>query len=87
MNIKEKFKQYLHGRKIAYCQVFNPESQAVQRVLKDLAIFCRANESCFHADPRVHAVAEGRREVYLRILEHVKMDPETFWTKYGREDL
>lgn len=30
-----------------------------------LMTFCRANESCFHPDPRLHAVAEGRREVWL----------------------
>jgi hypothetical protein len=45
-------------------------------VLKDLAVFCRANESCFHPDPRVHAVMEGRREVFLRIQEHLKLTDE-----------
>lgn len=44
-------------------------------VLVDLAEFCRANESCFHQDPRVHAALEGRREVWLRIQEHVHLTP------------
>jgi hypothetical protein len=39
--------------------------------LLDLAEFCRANESCFHEDPRMHAALEGRREVWLRIQEHI----------------
>jgi hypothetical protein len=43
--------------------------------LIDLAEFCRANESCFHADPRMHAVLEGRREVWLRIQEHLHLTP------------
>lgn len=87
MSLKEKLKNFLLGRKIAYCQTFNPESQAAQTVLKDLARFCRANQTCFHADPRVHAVIEGRREVWLRIMEHTKLDPDTFWEKYGKDEL
>jgi hypothetical protein len=72
---------------VAYRHVFNPESKAVQTVLKDLAKFCRANESTFQTDPRAHALVEGRREVWLRILEHTQLNPEEFWKKYGREDL
>ncbi len=44
-------------------------------VLLDLAEFCRANESCFHEDPRMHAALEGRREVWLRIQEHIHLTP------------
>ncbi len=44
-------------------------------VLIDLAEFCRANETCFHQDPRVHAALEGRREVWLRIQEHIHLTP------------
>lgn len=43
--------------------------------LIDLAEFCRANESCFHTDPRAHAALEGRREVWLRIQEHIHLTP------------
>ena len=43
--------------------------------LLDLAEFCRANESCFHEDPRMHAALEGRREVWLRIQEHLHLTP------------
>ena len=39
--------------------------------------FCRANETCFHPDPRLHAVAEGRREVWLLIQTfHDRSIPE-----------
>jgi hypothetical protein len=40
---------------------------------EDLARFCRANETCFDADPRIHALLEGRREVYLRIMDYIDL--------------
>lgn len=87
MTIKERLRVFLSSRKTAYTQVFNPADTHVQTVLKDLGKFCRANESCFHPDARAHAVAEGRREVWLRITEHMNLTPDEFWKKYGREDL
>lgn len=46
-------------------------------MLADLSKFCRANESTFHVDPRVHALLEGRREVFLRIMNFLSVDSET----------
>ncbi len=72
-----KFRDAIHVldffrlRKRAYQLVFG--SPAGQEVLADLAEFCRANTTCFHADPRLHAVLEGRREVWLRITRHLHM--------------
>lgn len=67
-------KEYLFERKRAYDIAFkNPSGEIV---LQDLARFCRANESCFNADARLHALAEGRREVWLRIQRHLNMTPE-----------
>jgi len=45
-------------------------------LLRDLRKFCRADASCFDADPRVHAVIEGRREVWLRINDFLTLSPE-----------
>lgn len=53
-----------------------------KQVLQDLASFCRAKETTFHPDQRVHAALEGRREVYLRIMDHMEMEPEEFFAKY-----
>lgn len=75
------------GRLMAYSRVFNPDNKDVQIVLKDLGKFCRANESTFHMDARAHAVAEGRREVWLRIMNHTQLNEEEFFRKHGREDL
>lgn len=46
-------------------------------MLADLAKFCRANETTFDADPRIHALLEGRREVFLRIINFLSIDSET----------
>lgn len=45
-----------------------------EKVLADLRRFCRVNASTFHADPRIHALLEGRREVALRILTFIGLD-------------
>lgn len=75
---REKAKDKLAFRQQAYKQVFNPENQAVKEVLKDLALFCRANSPTFNPDSRVHAVLEGRRETWLRIQRHCDLDPSEF---------
>lgn len=74
MSITEKIRATLHGKQQDYQLTFGGVQG--RRVLKDLARFCRANETCFHADPRVHAVAEGRREVFLRIQQYLNLSPD-----------
>lgn len=54
-----------------------------EMVLADLAKFCRAHESTFHADPQVAAFQEGRREVWLRIQQHLEMSTEQLWALFG----
>lgn len=74
--IKEKiadFQRKLQGLSFAYNRVFDKQSPFTHDVLKDLAKFCRAHDTTFHADPRLHAVLEGRREVWLRIQEHLNL--------------
>ena len=85
---KEQVKSALQARKQAYVHVFEPEgNKSAEKVLKDLAKFCRAHETTFNPDPRLHALMEGRREVWLRILEHTKFTQEEFMQKYGRDVL
>lgn len=57
------------------------------RALADLASFCRANETCFHEDARKHAVLEGRREVWLRIQQHLNLTGEELMAIYAGRDL
>lgn len=72
---------YLSGRQRAYIVTFR--APGARRVLADLAKFCRANESTFDEDHRVHAVLEGRREVWLRISQHLNLSPEELWRIYN----
>ena len=78
----EKALAFLARRRTAYIKVFLSTNFG-QEVLVDLAKFCRANESTFHPDARAHAVAEGRREVWLRIQRHLQLSDEQLWALYG----
>lgn len=81
-----KVRTFLVNRKRAYALTFNKESVPVQAVLADLMKFCRANETTFHPDPRIHAVLEGRREVFLRIINHLNLSAEDLLKIYAQKD-
>lgn len=83
--IPEQVERFFTTKKVSYQRVFNEESRDVSRVLKDLAKFCRADESTFHQDPRLHAVLEGRREVFLRIQNYLKLTPDQLWEIYRKD--
>lgn len=80
MSLRATF-DFIRHRRAAYCQTFMADS--AQAVLEDLAKFCRADRSCFDADPRLHAVAEGRREVWLRIQQHLHLSPEELFAIFS----
>lgn len=82
MNLVDRARNYLFRRRTAYVKTF--QGPFGEEVLADLAKFCRANQSTFHADPRVHAVAEGRREVFLRISQNLNLTDEQLWRLYGQ---
>ena len=64
-------RDFLVTRSQAYKQTFS--GIYGERVLKDIARFCRANESTFNPDPRMEGVLQGRREVWLRISKHLNL--------------
>ncbi|MGD9878909.1 MAG: hypothetical protein AB7F22_07880 [Reyranella sp.] len=73
--------EFLRHRKRHYELTFaTPEGRAV---LKDLARFCRANESTLVVgnDQLTYALI-GRREVWLRITEHLRLSPEQLTDLY-----
>ena len=86
MDFIQKAKEFLRARKLAYHQVFNPESVAGQAVLRDLAKFCRAHETTFHKDQDLSKVLQGRHEVWLRIQQHLNLTSEQLWKLYGRSE-
>jgi hypothetical protein len=78
----EKAKAFLQGRRQAYRRLFHPGSMDAQVVLSDLAKFCRANETTVTPDARASAVLEGRREVWLRIQQHLQLTEDRSWNLY-----
>lgn len=80
----EKAFGYLRNRQMSYQLTFQINQPANVSVLMDLAIYCRACESCVvPGDPVKTAVLEGRREVWLRIQQHLNLTPEQLFAIYG----
>ncbi len=75
----EAFKHLVRSRSFAYRRTFALDNPAAQQVLGDLSKFCRAHVSTFHRDDRIHAVLEGRREVWLRIQEYLNLTEEQIY--------
>ncbi len=81
----EKLLARIQKRKYAYRRMFLGENGQLnsdgQIVLADLKKFCRATSSTVvvspvsrTVDPIATAMAEGRREVYLRIAAHLHLE-------------
>lgn len=81
--LKQRLQDLLLSRAQKYRRVFGgPYGESV---LRDLAKFCRAHESTVQENSHLSAVAEGRREVWLRIQQHMNMTQEELWRlTYGR---
>ena len=77
----DKVRVALGNRRHAYRMTF--KGPLAEVVLKDLARFCRAHKSTYHDDARAHAVAEGRREVWLRLQNHLQLSPDELWELYS----
>lgn len=83
----QKVYEFFLKKKLSYQRVFDPNNQFTREVLMDLAKFCRAYQSTFHPDPRVHAVLEGRREVWLRIQEHLQLSTDEIYELHTIKDM
>lgn len=51
-------------------------SRDAEIVLADLRELAFGNSTTFHADPYIAARRAGRREVWLRIVQHLNLDEE-----------
>ena len=71
IQLVDRVKDFLVTRAQAYKRTFS--GIYGERVLIDLASFCRANESTFNPDARAEGVLQGRREVWLRISKHLNL--------------
>jgi hypothetical protein len=77
----DRIKDYLTTRAQAYRFVF--KGVHGERVLGDLARFCRAHDSTFNPDPRAEGILQGRRDVWLRISRHLNMTEEELWSHFN----
>lgn len=75
----------IDARQKAYKTAFGGEPG--KEVLKDLAVFCGSQRSSFSSDPLEMAFREGRREVFLRIQQHLNITEDDIWNLYEREKL
>ena len=77
----DKLREALMSRRTNYVRTFNGPVAAP--VLKDLARFCRAHESTVHPNRDAMLVLQGRREVWLRIQNHLNLSPDQLWELYS----
>ena len=67
----------MRRRRAGYRALFGPGdggfTPAQEAVIADLKRFCHAQTPTYSADPREHALREGRREVWLRIQHFLQL--------------
>ena len=85
--MRETAQSVLKQRQLAYQRLFLGHGLATDKVLDDLAKFCRAHESTFHANHSVSGRLDGRREVWLRIQQHLRLTDDQLWELYGNHAL
>jgi len=85
--IVERALEFLRHRADDYRTVFLGHGAATDRVLADLAKFCRAHESTFHVEHTVSDRLDGRREVWLRIERYLELNEEQLWQLYGNKSI
>lgn len=76
----EDIRNFIHRRRHVYRATFN--GPLADEVLADLARFCRAYESTHATDARDAARLDGRREVWLRIIQHLQLPPDMLTLLY-----
>lgn len=80
----ERALEFLRTRKNSYLLTFELKQPANIAVLEDLSKFCRANETCaVPGDRDKSLILEGRREVWLRIQQHLQLTPEQLFALYN----
>lgn len=87
MSLKDEAKSVLANRALSYQRVFLKKGVDTDRVLCDLAKFCRASESTYHVDARLSDILIGRREVFLRISHFLKLTEDQLFSLYANKSL
>lgn len=79
IEVIRKVYDYIRSRRGDYQLTFPRNSPSAQRVLQDLAKFCRANDTVYHEDQRLTDVLIGRQEVFRRIQNHLNLSSEDLY--------
>lgn len=89
----EALRRVVQRRRIAYTAVFGKRTPAVDFVLADLRQFCRFTTSTTvvspvagTVDPLASAQAEGRREVFCRIVQYLNLSDADIYKLVNRDD-
>lgn len=95
MNLKDALRR-IRGRRAAYRRIFLGDDGKPHRdaliVLNDLKKFCRANypsirlDNTGAIDPQATPYLEGRREVWLRLMQYLHIDDEFIYTNTEDEE-
>lgn len=76
--------EVIRTRKNAFTRVLRDGGASkddIAIVLTELRRFCRWRSSTFHADPRLHALTEGRREVALLVDDYCELSIDELMAK------
>lgn len=73
---------FLGLRKRSYESVFGEAGAAGSEAMKDLARFCFAFETCSSPDLNLTLLKSARRDVWLRIQQHLHLQPEELAALY-----
>lgn len=76
---------FLRRRQQAYTAVFatgNASEDDLKFVMLDLAYFTRAYSPTWNENQKVQDLLEGRREVFMRIMDFTSLDHDTLYRKY-----
>lgn len=85
-HIWDRALEFMKRRKQSYQIAFNTSDGRLW--LDDLARFCRASETCVIPGDRDRTlVLEGRREVWLRIQNHLGLTNEQLLMLYGGPEI
>ena len=82
---EDEHRKTLEARKSAYVRVFvsgTPSKEDREIVLRDLALFCHADETAFRPSERETALVLGRQEVMHRIRYHTRFPVNTLMHLY-----
>jgi hypothetical protein len=86
---EDEHRAFLELRKNAYMRVFiggTPTKEDRAIVLRDLGVFCRADETAFRQSERETTLVLGRQEVMHRIRYHTRFPVDTLMHLYPMRD-